>query len=535
MNRAEINRKQMEAFAEILTWITLSVAGRLTGSNGVTYIVVAHMIFLPVWLFVGGGLADSLGRLLRNRSNKGQYKNAEKMRNFTLSFQTGLGASGFFLLLIVAQPAAEAFFKARYSVLILMALAPTVFLRSVSSVLLGYFQGEGSEFPTAATSILRQLLILGFGYLFAGGLMKYGEQVSGLLKQDNFTAMYGSVGIAAAVTVSEVFIVMFLFLFYRVSGRRRKRTKPESGMRTTDSSMDCLRSLYGSRWNEILARLFAFLPLPLGWLFYAKSVQEEDTAALEYGMYMDKYLVVCGILISLITIVVLPVIGKGLVSLKKEEQRFARSAFQSGVHLCVVHGIFAAFFIGSLGEQLAGFLCPDGGENVRKMFQGGGALILSAALTGYFAKVLSSLGKKYILVWSFAAGDVLFAVLAAVLLNIGKVDILALVYSSFLSGGVVCILLGVFVYRQLRMRIDWMRILVIPLIAGSVSGLAGILLKGIFAPHLGNLVTMIVMLVISGAIYWILLLLARNFREQELESIPGGKILNLFGQMLRVY
>ena len=43
------------------------------------------------------------------------------------------------------------------------------------------------------------------------------------------------------------------------------------------------------------------------------------------------------------------------------------------------------------------------------------------------------------------------------------------------------------------------------------------------------------MFVISAVIYWILLLLTRNFREQELEFVPGGKILNMLGQMLRVY
>lgn len=535
MNRAEVKRRQAKALAEIFTWITLSVAGNLTGNNGVTYIAVAYEIFLVMWLLVGGGLTDSLGRLLRNRNNKGQYKNAAKMRNFSFAFQAAAGALGGIILLIVAQTAAEFVFKVRYSALLVMVLAPAVFLRSVSSVLLGYFQGEGSEFPTAVAGILRPLLVLGFGHLFAGSLKGYGEQVSGLLNQGNFTAMYTGAGIAAAIDVAEVFIVILLFLLYKISSRRRKRLKPESGMRITDSSMDCLRYLYGSRWSGFMTGLLAFMPLPLGWLFFGKSVLEEDIAAAEYGIYVGKYLTVCGILVSLISIVALPVIGKGLAFLKKEEQRFARTAFQSGIHVCFVYGIFAAVFVGIMGEQLAGFLRPDDSDIAVKMFQGGSAMILAAVLSRYFIRVLLALGKKYLVIWSFAVGDVLFVISLTVLLNVGKTGILSLVYSGFISAGIVCVLSGMLLYRQMRLRADWLRNLIMPLAAGGVSGLACVMLRGVFTPHLGNLVTVIVLLAIFSAIYWILLLLTRNFREQELEYIPGGKILNMLGQMLRVY
>ncbi len=535
MNHAEINRRQAEALADILTWITLLVIGRLIGSNGVTYIVAAYGMFMLIWLPVGGGLADSLGRLLRNRNNKGQYKNAEKMRSFAMLLQVVLGAAGSLLLFVVAQPAAEVVFKVRYSALILMVLSPAVCLRSISTVLMGYFQGEGSELPTATAGILRQLFILGFGCLFAGCLKEYGTKVSGLLQQQNFTAMYSGAGIALAVTSAEILIVLFLFVLYRGSSRRKKRTKPESGMRTTDSSMDCFRSLYGSRWSGLLTGLLAFLPFPVGWLLYGRTLGEEDTVSLEYGIYVGKYLVVCGIIVSLITIVALPVIGKGLASLRKEEHRFARAAFQSGIHLCVVHGIFASVFIGVMGEQLAGLLCPDSSDIALKMFRGGAAVILFSILSSYLVKLLLAMNKKYVVLGGYAVGNVVFAISTALLLKLGKLGILAVVYGGLTADGVFCILLGVLACRQLRLRVDWLRMLVMPLAAGAAAGLVNMLLKGVFAPHLGNLVTIIVMLVISGAVYWALLLLTRDFREQELEFIPGGKIIGILGQMLHVF
>lgn len=535
MNQAEVMRRQAGALADMLTGVVLLVAGSLTGDNGVAYVAAAYEIFLLIWLPVGGGLTDTLGRLLRNRNNKGQYNNAAKLRNTAMILQLTTGAAGSLLLLILAQPVAEAVFGARYSAMILMALCPVVFLRGVSGVLLGYFQGEGSELPSAAAGILRQLLIIGFGILFSGVLKEYGEKVSGLLQQNNFTAMYSGVGIAAAVSVAELIVVLLLLVVYKVNGGRRRREKPESGMRTINSFMDCARSLYGSRSSSFLTGLLAVLPIMIGWLFLTKAVKEGDIVSQQYGVYAGKYLAVCGMAVSGITVFAMPVVGKSLAVLRRGEQRFSRSAFQSGVHICALHGIYTAVFFGIMSQQLTGLLYPDGSEALLSMFRQGSAVVLTVAVSVYLTRFLLGTGKKYLVMGALAVGDVVFAVLTAVFLNLGKADVSALVYSGVISGGVLCGILGVFAYRQQRLRMDWPRILVVPVIAAGICGFISLLLRNVFAPHLGNLVTLIVVFVISSLVYWALLLLARDFREQELEVIPGGRFLNMLGQMLRVF
>ena len=41
-------------------------------------------------------------------------------------------------------------------------------------------------------------------------------------------------------------------------------------------------------------------------------------------------------------------------------------------------------------------------------------------------------------------------------------------------------------------------------------------------------------LVITGAVYWFLLLMLRSFRGQDLNYVPGGKVLRAFGKTLRL-
>ena len=167
MNRAEIKMRQVRELSNILALITVLLLGRLIGDNGVTYVIVAMEVYGLMWSVAGKNISDTLGKQLRGRRNKGQQKNAAQMRRSALIFQLIAGAAGSLLLFLLAETIAGGIFKVQYSTLLIKVLSPMVLLRSVSSVLLGYFQGEGSEFPTMVSDVLRRILILGFGILFS--------------------------------------------------------------------------------------------------------------------------------------------------------------------------------------------------------------------------------------------------------------------------------------------------------------------------------------------------------------------------------
>ena len=532
MNQAEIKRRQIQAVSIILTLITLAVIARVIGYNGVTYTAAAVEIFAMLWLVVGGNLAESLGRLLRIRNSKGQYRNAARLKRNTAIFQLIFGLAGSVTLLAGVDWIAGNVLQVQYSTFILMVLSPAVFLRTASAVLLGCFQGNGSEFPTAAAGILRQILILGLSLLFGRMLADYGSKVSLLLGQENFTSMYGGVGVAIAVSVSEVCIVVFLSLLY-LWIRRVKEYPRQEGMRAVDSFVDSMYILWTARGMQWLTELLFFLPVPLGILFFQKATTYD--AAVEYGIYLSGYWVLCGCLTALIMIPLLPVCARVMVLLRKEEQRFAKTVFQSGVHIGVVHAAFTAMYTAVMAPQLGALLCPDQEQVVEQMLRGGSLVILFLALSTYLSRLLILLGSKMMVLGSAGIGVVVYVVMLAVLLNRENTGGLALVYAGLMGVGVFCLLLGTFAYRQMRTRLDWLQIIVLPAGAAAVSGLICMLLGRLFTPHLGVLVTVIVTLVISFCLYWALLILLRGFRETELDVIPGGRLIRAAGQMLRVF
>lgn len=533
MNHAEIKRRQAQAISAVLALLTMAAIAGLTGYNGVTYVAVAMETYAFFYMAVSGGVSDALGRLLRLRKSKGQYKNAHRMRRNVMLFQLVLGALGTILILAAAEEIAEKIFGMQYSTVILMIFAPAVFLRSVSAVLLGYCRGEGSELPTAAVGILRQVFTLGFSFMFCKILGNYGKKVSLLLVNENFTSMYGGVGVAISVTLTELFVVIFLLLVYKGSRRTGKESSQE-GMRAASSFTDCISALCAGRGAQAGIQLLAMLSLPIGLIFFRKAAADSEAAAVEYGVYAAGYGVVCGVLVALVLLLAIPVCGKSVLLLRKEEHRFARTVYQSGVHIIVVHTAFMAAFVSVMAKQIAAVVCPEQ-AGAEKMFRGGSLAVIFVALAFYFSRMLLLTGKKYLVMGAAAVADVIYAVSVAIFVNAGKAGILSLVYAGVMGSAALCIILGALTYRQLRVKADWLQILVVPVGAACVSGLVSMLLGRVFTPHLGNFFALLVCLVPAAILYWVGLLLLRNFREQELEAIPGGKLINAAGQMLHVF
>lgn len=170
--------------------------------------------------------------------------------------------------------------------MILWILCPALFFRCIQSVFLGCFQGEGSEMPSAVSCVLRQVFYLGLGLLFLGIFGNYGEKVSLLLKRDDFTAMYGAMGVALGILISELLVTLFLFVIYRgsMSGRREN----ENGMKGTDSFAGQIGSLFPGIGGDILRQLLFLLPLWLGLILFQRQSQDIYASAEQYGVFGRK-------------------------------------------------------------------------------------------------------------------------------------------------------------------------------------------------------------------------------------------------------
>mgnify|MGYP000450639520 CR=1 FL=1 len=307
MNQVEVKRRQIQSFSYVLACINIWVFGKSIGDNGLGYLAAAVLVFALFWVLTGKNLPDRMGRMLRGRNARGQYRNVSRMRKNMMLFQIAEGLLGTVLCMSLGWILLEKVFLVPYGSMILWILSPALFLRCIQSVFLGYFQSEGSEMPSAVSSVLRQVFFLGLGLVFLGIFRNYGEKVSLLLKRADFTSMYGAMGIAVGMLLSEVLVLLFVFVIYR--GSMAGRREAESGMKGTDSFSLQLRTLLIPMGGDILRDMFLLLPLWIGltmlcigtvaffiYTFYDKkldaSLEEEGAEPEEPFRMKDIWLIV---------------------------------------------------------------------------------------------------------------------------------------------------------------------------------------------------------------------------------------------------
>ncbi len=533
MNSNEIKRRKIQGAANILSIVNLLMIGRMAGDNGVTYIAAAALAFAFLWALCGGYTADTLGRLLRVRNAKGQYRGAAMMSRNIFIFQTAVGLAGMLVLFFGAGAVAEKVFHVRYSAFLMTFLAPALFLRGISAVLMGFCQGEGSELPTAVASILRQVSVLLLSLVLCRALGNYGVKVGRLLVQADFASMYAGAGFVIAIDISEIFVILFMLVVRKAGGRSRRNEQPE-GTRSVDSFPGAVQSFSINRAPYSMTQLFLLLPVILGLLFFGKSVVDWEAGMLDYGAYFGQYLAVSLILLLLVEGTFIRICSKTVINLRKGEQRFARVIFQSGIHITVINSLFLAAFLAVMSEQAARLLDAGNSTLVGKLFRGGALMLPFAALAFYFIRFLMLTGKSLLVLGALAISDIVYVLSMTLFLNVGKAGILALAYAGIMGSAVCCVLLGIVTYQQFRVGNLWLQTFVVPAGAACVTGLLCMLIRKVAAPHLGDAVTLILCGALSLAAYWGLLLLSRNFSEQELENIPGGGLIISLGQLLHL-
>ncbi len=532
MNQVEIKKRRVEFCSFVLEMVVLLVLGELLGDNGVVYIAFSLESFMLLWTIAGRGMADALGKLLRGRSARRQYKNAARMRKNALIFAALLGLAGSVALFACAELLGEDLLRLHYCTAIIRRLAPVIFLRSMTAVLLGYFQGEGTGLPAVISYVIRPVCVLGFSLLFIKIFGDDGKKVSALLRQENYTAMYGGMGVAYAVLVSEVLVLLFLFLVYRGS-RGKERKGNADGMRTVDSFVGQLRMLYGNLLPQMGMALLRQLPVWLGIYFFRNSVVNE-AGLNDYGILYGKYLPLTGMMVFSACALLMGNCCRTADCVRREEQRYARGYFCGGLHMGAIYGMFFTVFTAIMAPRLAEIFCVNGAGLAAQLLRFGSIVVLFSAAGFYLSEILILLGGKFQVLGALALYNLVYVICLLVFLNGGKMGVIALIYAGAVAGGVYTAATGILLFYQLRLNVDWLQAAAVPAGGACVAGLLMFLAGRLLTP-LGNIMTVLLCLVLGLVSYILLLLLLRNFREQELNYIPFGGLIRSLGQTLHIY
>ncbi len=532
MIQNEIKKFQINLFSCISQLVAFFIIGRIIGERGVTYLAITLEVFFVILALINGGLTESLGGLLLARKEKTQYKNMERMRRCALHLQLITGLVFGILLFGMADLLAIDVFHTSSVAFLFRLVAVLIPIRQLSSAYLGFYKGEGRPFDSSYTRMFRALLTLVLTIILAGTLGNYGDKVGAILNQTHIGSMYESVAVVLAMLITEIFVLISLVILYEK--KIKEKLDLRDGMKLTESKRQCIFLITRIRMPQMIAEVIMILPLIMAFLYW-NSFSAKLDGFLIYGAFIGEY----GFFVLLLAmghfVLLLPLLKAIIGNLQKKEMRPARSQFHLAVHSCIVNGVFAVVFMTVMAPQIAAVFTPSAAKVLEKLLSSCSTATLVVTIGTFLFFFLKEVGaqRKALIVMGGAA----------LLYTIGIVVVLLMKKPMTLFPAVwalICLVLGCaglwkLSFRYMRTRLDFVGSFVIPVGVGCAVGLVCMLFGKVFTPHLGNLFTLLMTLLVAVLLYWFLLLMLRNFREKELLHLPGGKIIRLYGKLLRIF
>ncbi len=534
MRSIELRRKQLQMLMSAFSIIVMWILGKQLNNIGIFLLVLAIETSTFFVIVCSEHLSEALGRFLRSKQSKRQYKNVSFIRWNVGIIQGITGAAVSLLFCVLSGVLSSGLFRMEYLYYPLLLITPLIFLRILVHVFLGYFQGIGNELPTIVVSILRQLLLLGTGISFGNSYMEKGLQISELLKQDIYRYMYGVMGVIIAMVLTELVMLVLLisfFMFYCV----RTVGNHKDGLKSVDSRQNILRFVYRNRLGAIVLRILYSAPLWVALVAGCVCIDRQVVTLNDFALFWVKTIGLIGILLFVIYIFVLPLQNSAVSVIKTEGPRYASEAFNRSVLYLTAFGLFVAVSLVFLREQISMLLDKNNYAILSGYLIKGAFIVVFAVLSELFAGILSLLGKKLILMVIWAVVDIFFAVIMFISAAKGFLSIDGILMGLLLVSLILCIVSGLFTGIVCRTGAELLFPFLACILSACVAGLVQMGLTALFAPHLGSVVTIVVVLLISLIPYLFGLLFLRIFKEYDFEYLPGGNILLAFAQMIRLY
>jgi len=561
MKQQEIKIKQIICYTYIIGIIGMMGLGKALGDMGMAYLAVAMECVSLFSLLVTGGVSDVIARLQKNRRNKGQFKGVARMRGQLLLLQGITGALLTAVLLLLADTLAARFFRVPYSASAMKLLAPAVLFQALGAALLGYFQGGGSYMPSLVSAVLRQGFFLVFGSLFGRWLAGYGDKVSNLLKNDCYSGMYGALGVALGILVTELLVLLFLLIIYLGSDRKADEQKSQEGLRRTESMGDTVRVFYGALWQGICTALLVLLPVVLGAASYLRRVAvlyaagptpvpgtdvsdpasadmaplaeiTADAAVAGYGSFFGKCFLLCMIFVLLLAARSLAVYGRLYGAVRRKDVRYGRDVAAAGLHYVWTMGLYFAVTMAVTAPRMAAGFFPGREEGVESLLRLGGIMVLVVGLVVLFSMILLAHGERYILMGMLGIRMVLDILLQNVFVRSSNYSVAGILSGALLSTFLLLAGLVAYCIWQGRINTEYIRILGVPLAGAGIMGLVILLVTRLLGPHMGNVAAVVAAALLGAVVYGILLAVTKNIREYEVSVLYGKQAKKMLERII---
>lgn len=491
------------------------------GNVGNGYYATGYQIYMVLLAISSTGIPNVISKLVSERVARGDYIAARRVFKVSLAIFVSFGALLGILLFAGADVISTVLLRASGVKYTLMVLAPAICLVSASAVMRGYFAGMGSMKANSTSQVIEQffncLLSIAFVYACVG--------------QD--TAVMAAAG-NLSTTCACLVAVIYLIVYYRT---RKGDIDAECAAQTVPTEDIPLKRLaiviFSVSIPLSISSLISTANSTIDTVTVSRCIQKVFASSIPDAAVLEETAMkLYGILQKAETITHLPLAVSA--TLYTTMVPAVSSAFAKNDMDAVNRKISSSVMISSLIiYPCMGGLAVLAGPILKMLYPSApeGALILQllvlilplCSLTQIINGVLYGVGKLAVPATALGIGSALKLVLNILLISIPSLNIYGAVISTIVYQLTVFIIEVIVVYRTVKIRIDYVKTFLKPMLSSAVMSLAVWGVYSLISLVAGNTLSTLVSVFAGVAVYVVALFLFKTFTKEDIEELPMGK------------
>ena len=504
----------------------------IIGDEGNGYYSTAYYIYTIVLLISSYSIPSAMSKIISQRLAVHEYRNAQRIFHCALIYVFIVGGIGSIFVFFGAPLLVDG-----YTIPVLRAFAPFIFIFGPLGVLRGYFQAHRTMIPTSVSQLLEQFLN---AFVSVGGAAILVNIASKNSSDESVRAMYGAIGSALGTGSGVVIALLFMILVYNIN-------RDVINRKVIHDHHEDLE--YGEIFKLIFAIVTPFIMSTFIYNFsstlnstlfskimtYSREIPHAEVVT-RFGVFSRKALAISNFPIAIASAAAATIMPSISTYYAQNRLDVTASLISRVNRMIMIIAIPSAVGLFALSEPIIMLLFPQ-----KSTLSEAGVLMQILAITVVFYSlstvsnaILQGIGRMHAPVINSAIALVVqTAVLVPLLLytDLGNkaLAIVTIVYSLLM-----CILNEWSIRKNIEVHDDIKKLIIMPTLLSAVMGAVSFTIYKLISFITGNflsreyfvnLISVAVAMIVAVVIYGFLMIRTGTVTEDELYSFPKGKSL----------
>lgn len=515
------------------------------GDQGNGYYNAGFQVYTLLLAISSVGIPNAISKMTSERNAIGDYKGSYKIFRSALLLFGIIGIACSILLFVSSGFIASYVIKMERAKYVLMALSPSVFFVCISSVIRGYFTGMNNMKATSSSQILEQV----FKCLLTVVIVYVMSRMVLFPKDLDLNSAAMAAGANFATSLATVFSFIYLLIFYK---KRQKNIKEQLLQSTGETINIPIKKMF-------ISILMISIPISLGSIIAAIN-RIVDTATITrgieaafanginaYGKFVanptieqlgDEAVRLAGILAKSDTLLNLPIAMNiafatvlvpsvsGALAIGDKKTASKNVSYSLLISILLILPCAVGYIV--LAEPIYKLIYPNASFGY-DLLQLSSIALIFIALNQTISGSLQGLGKVYAPATGLLMGCIAKFILNIILIRQPSIHIYGAPISS-IACQVISFTYGFSILsKNMPVKIGLIKYILKPILAAGVMGAcAWGIYKGLMFFVNSNIISIFVSIIISAAIYFILVICLKILSEEDIKMLPmGEKILKL--------